>query len=248
MINIKTKKEIEIMREGGHILALVLKEAKDFSRPGMSTLDIDKYVGRLCLKYKVMPAFRGYQNYGYNVCASVNDEIVHGVPKKDKILKEGDMLSLDFGVLHKGFNTDAAITFGIGKIDPIKRKLIDAAEKSFFKGAKKIKDGAYLGDVSAEIQKYIESKDFSVIRSLAGHGIGREIHEEPSIANFGKKGTGVILKEGMTLAIEPMLAEKGFDLRLGDDGWTYSTIDGGMSSHFEHTIAVTKRGYDILTA
>ncbi len=244
---IKTKGEIEIMREGGHILALILSDARNYAGPGMSTKDIDKYVGRLCLKHRVKPAFYGYQGYEANICTSINDEIVHGIPSSKKILKKGDLLSLDFGVLHKGFNTDAAITFGIGEIGKTKQKLIEAAEKSFFKGVKKVKAGARLGDVSYEIQKYIESKGFSVIRSLAGHGIGREIHEAPTITNFGKKGTGLILKEGMTLAIEPMLAEKKHDIKLDADGWTYRTVDGGMSSHFEHTIAVTKNGYEILT-
>lgn len=247
MISIKTKQEIENMREGGHLLATILEDARVYTKAGMTTKDIDKYVGRLCLKYKVKPAFKGYLDFPANIIVSINDEIVHGLPSEDRIIKDGDLVSLDFGVLHKGLNTDAAITFGVGKIDPLKEKLIEVVRKSFFAGMKKVKDGVYLGDVSAEIQKYIEGRGFSVIRCLAGHGIGKNIHEEPTIPNFGKKKTGIILKEGMTLAIEPMIAEKSFELEIAPDKWTYRTIDGGLSAHFEHTIVVTKNGYDILT-
>jgi methionyl aminopeptidase len=247
MITIKNSREIEIMREGGKILAAILKDAHEFTGPGVTTEDIDKYVGRLCLKYKVKPAFKNYQGFPASICTSVNDEIVHGIPSDKKVIKEGDIISLDFGVLYKGFNTDAAITFGVGKINPAKIKLIDVVQKSFFAGAKKIKDGAYLGDYSATTQKYIEDRGFSVVRCLAGHGIGRDIHEEPSIPNFGKKKTGVILEEGMTLALEPMICEKGFKLVIAPDKWTYKSVDGGLTSHFEHTIAVTRKGYEILT-
>ncbi len=247
MINIKSKEEIEIMRHGGHILAAVLKEARDYTKPGITTGDIDRLVGRLCLKYGIKPAFRGYQDFPANICISLNDEIVHGLPSDKRIIHEGDLASLDFGVLYKGFNTDAAITFGVGKINTTQAKLIEVAKKSFFTGMKKVRAGTHLGDVSEAIQKYIEKEGFAVIRNLAGHGIGREIHESPVIPNFGRKGTGEILKEGMVLAIEPMITEKGFELRLNSDGWTYTTADGGLSAHFEHTITVTKRGYDILT-
>lgn len=248
MITIKTKKEIEIMREGGRILAAVLEDVKNYTKVGMTTKDLDKYTGRLCLKYKTKPAFKGYLDFPANIITSINDEIVHGLPSDKKIIKEGDLVSLDFGVLREGFYTDAAITFGVGEIDKTKQKLIEVVNKSLFAGAKKIKDGAYLGDVSAEIQKYVESRGFSVIRCLAGHGIGRQIHEEPTIPNFGKKKTGLVLKEGMTLAIEPMIAEGGFELELSPDKWTYRTVDGSLSAHFEHTLAVTKKGYDILTS
>jgi len=247
MITIKTKEEIETIREGGKILAAILEEAKKFTKPGVTTLDIDKYVGRLCLKYGVKPAFRDYQDFPANLCTSVNDEIVHGLPSDKKVIKDGDLVSLDFGVALKGFYTDSAITFGVGEIGPVQKKLIEVVKKSFFAGAKKVKDGVPLGDVSYEIQKYIEARGFSVIRCLAGHGIGRNIHEEPTIPNFGKKGTGPILKEGMVIAIEPMIAEKGFELEKTSDNWTYKTVDGGLSSHYEHTLAVTKKGYDILT-
>lgn len=244
---IKTKEEIEIMREGGRVLAAILKEAKEFTRAEATTADIDNHVGRLCLKYKVKPAFRDYLDFPANICISLNDEVVHGLPDGKRAIKDGDLVSLDFGVYHKGFYTDAAITFGVGEMSPLKQKLVDVAKKSLFAGAKKIKDGAYLGDVSAEIQKYIEKNGFGVVRSLAGHGIGRNIHEEPTIPNFGKKGTGMVLREGMVLAIEPMITEGGYELIKGSDGWTYRTLDGSLSSHYEHTLAVTKKGYDILT-
>lgn len=247
MISIKSSKEIEIMREGGHILAAILQNAKEHTKPGITTEDINKYVGRLCLKYRVEPAFKGYLDFPANICTSLNDEVVHGLPSDDRVVKEGDLVSLDFGVLYKGFYTDAAITFGIGKINPTKEKLADVVRKSFFVGAKKIKAGAYLGDFSCATQKYIEDRGFSVVRCLAGHGIGREIHEEPAIPNFGKKRTGLVLKEGMTLALEPMVTEKSFKLEIASDKWTYRSIDGGITSHFEHTIVVTKKGYEILT-
>lgn len=244
---VKTKEEIEKMREGGRILAAILKDAQKFTKAGITTKDIDKHVGRLCLKYGVKPAFRGYLDFPANICTSINDEIVHGLPSSKRVIKDGDLVSLDFGALHKGFYTDAAITFGIGEIGQPQKKLIEVVGKSFFAGAKKIKAGAHLGDVSAEIQKYIENRGFSVIRCLAGHGIGKEIHEEPTIPNFGKKKTGIILKEGMALAVEPMIAEKGFELKIAPDKWTYRSVDGGLTSHFEHTLVVTKKGYDILT-
>jgi len=236
------------MREGGRYLAAILKDAEKFTKPGVTTQDIDNHVGRLCLKYKVKPAFRDYLDFPANICVSLNDEVVHGLPSDKRIIKEGDLVSLDFGALHKGFYTDAAITFGAGEIGPTQKKLIEVVRKSFFAGAKKIKAGAYLGDFSYEIQKYIENRGFSVIRCLAGHGIGKEIHEEPTIPNFGKKGTEPILKEGMVLAIEPMIAEKGFELEIAPDKWTYRSVDGGLTAHFEHTLVVTKKGYDILTS
>ena len=247
MITIKTKEEIETMREGGHMLATVLEDVKKYTKAGMTTKDLDKYAGRLCLKYKIKPAFKGYLDFPANIITSLNDEIVHGLPSTKKVIKEGDLVSLDFGVLHKGLYTDAAIIFGVGEISKTKQKLIEVVNKSLFAGAKKIKDGAYLGDLSAEIQKYVENRGFSVIRCLAGHGIGKQIHEEPTIPNFGKKKTGIVLWEGMVLAIEPMIAENGFELEIAQDKWTYRTVDGGMSAHFEHTLAVTKKGYDILT-
>ncbi len=228
-------------------MAAILKEARDYTKPGIATGDIDRFVGRLCLKYGVKPAFRGYNGFPANICTSLNDEIVHGLPSDKRVIHSGDLVSLDFGVLYRGFNTDAAITFSVGKANATEKKLIKVVQKSFFAGMKKVRAGAHLGDVSEAIQKYIEKEGFAVIRNLAGHGIGKEIHEYPVIPNFGKKGTGDILKEGMVLAIEPMIAEKGFELKLDTDGWTYITADGGLSAHFEHTICVTKRGYEILT-
>lgn len=246
MISIKTKEEVEIMREGGRLLALILSEAKEYTKAEMTTKEVDKYVGRLCLKHNVVPAFKGYLDFPANICISLNNEVVHGLPS-DRKINNGDIVSLDFGVLYKGFNTDAAITFGMGEIDEVKKKLIVVAEKSFHKGIKVIREGVHLGDVSHEIQKYIEDSGFSVIRCLAGHGIGKNIHESPTIPNFGKKGTGPVLKKGMVLAIEPMVAEKGFELEIAPDGWTYRTVDGGLTSHFEHDVVVTQKGWEILT-
>ncbi|MFA5583598.1 MAG: type I methionyl aminopeptidase [Bacteriovoracaceae bacterium] len=246
-ITLKSPEEIELMREGGKKLARILAEAKDMCAPGISLDVINDFVGRLCLKYQVKPSFKDYDHFPANICISLNDEVVHGIPTKNKVIVSGDVVSLDFGALYQGFNTDSAITFVVGESSRLKEKLIRTAEKSFLAGVRLVKPGVRLGDISHEIEHEIEKSNFKTVKCLAGHGIGREVHEPPIIPNFGKKGTGIILEEGMTLAIEPMVTEKSYDLFLKEDGWTYATVDGGLSSHFEHTLAVVKDGYRILT-
>jgi len=246
MATLKNKSDIEKMREGGRVLATILKETKKYTQAGIKTSDINTLAEKLCAKHGVEPAFKGYMGYPFSICVSINDEVVHGIPS-DRIVKDGDLVSLDFGVFHRGFYTDAGVSFGVGKIDKTKKKLIDVAEKSFFVGAKKLHAGVKLGDVSSAIQEYIEENGFSVVRCLAGHGVGRELHEAPIVPNYGKKGSGEVLEEGVVLAIEPMVTEKDFELEIDADGWTYRTLDGGMASYFEHTVIVTKKGYEILT-
>lgn len=236
------------MRQGGKILAKILIELRKNALPGVTKKELDLQARRLCLKYHVKPSFLAYNGYPAAVCISINDEVVHGIPDDTKLMK-GDLVSLDMGVKLAGFNTDSAVTFVCGgKGDKETEKLIATAEQSFYSAAKLIKDGVHLGDISAEIQRVAEAQGYGVIRMLVGHGIGHEVHEEPHIPNFGKPGTGPVLKSGMTLAIEPMLTLSGcIDVDLGYDNWTYSTSDGSLATHFEHTILVTETGCEILT-
>lgn len=248
MISIKSSSEQEAMRQGGQILAKILIELKLKAKPGVKKSDIDKLARRLCLKYHAKPSFLGYGGYPAAVCVSVNDEVVHGIPT-DSELQKGDLVSLDMGVFYGGFHTDSAVSFLCGNTKETKaEKLIQTTEQSFYSGIMLIKNGIHLCDVSAEIQKTAESHGYGVIRMLVGHGIGREVHEEPHIPNYGHAGAGPILKTGMTLAVEPMLTESGeHEVILSPDKWTYCTKDGSRASHFEHTVLVTDDGYEILT-
>lgn len=242
----KNPEEIKLMREGGKIASIVLNEVKSTAKPGVSLLDLNELAEKIISENKAKPSFKGYKGYPAATCISINNELVHGIPTK-RTLKEGDIVGIDVGVYFKGFHTDTAITIGIGKISSEASKLIKITEESLYVGLKKVKAGVHLGDVQEAIQKYIEKAGFSVIRNLTGHGVGKELQEEPSIPNFGKAGTGIILKEGMTLAIEPMVATGSWEVRVKPDGWTVVMADGSLGAHFEHTIAVTKKGCEILT-
>jgi len=248
MIQIKSKSEQEIMRQGGKILAAILTELKNNVKPGTVKKEIDNLARRLCLKYRVKPSFLLYNGYPAAVCVSVNDEVVHGLPDH-RIIQEGDLVTLDMGVELSEFHTDSAVSFICGDVDHSeKQKLIQITEQSFYSGIKLIKDGVRLGDVSAKIQEVAESNGYGVIRMLVGHGIGRQVHEDPHVPNFGSVGSGTILKTGMTLAIEPMFTMSGeVDVVLDDDKWTYKTADGSLAAHYEHTILVTDDGVEILT-
>jgi methionyl aminopeptidase len=245
-ISIKTKKEIEIMRAGGKIAARVLGMVGRAAQPRMTTKELDELATKEIEKAGAKPAFKGHRGYPAATCISINDTIVHGIPSEEKI-KEGDLVGIDLGVLYKGFYTDTAKTVGIGKISKENQRLLDVTEISLVKAIRSIRPGIYLGDIQTLIQKEIESAGFGVIRDLSGHGIGKELQEEPSIPNFGEKGTGVILKEGMTIAIEPMVSQGDWHAKVLDDGWTVKTADGSNSAHFEHTILVTKNGAEVLT-
>jgi methionyl aminopeptidase len=247
-IKIKTKEEIEIMREGGEILAKILAELSDAAKPGVTTEELDKLAGELVLKYKVKSSFLGHEGYPATLCASINDEIVHGLPS-DKKLTEGDLFKIDMGVIHKGFHTDSAVTVIVigGEIDSTKQKLLNVTKESLRIGISKAIIGNTIGDIGAAIQKYVEDQGFNVVLDLVGHGIGRELHEPPQIPNYGELGTGPKLKEGMVIAIEPMVVTGEGRYKEAKDGFTFKTRDGGLAAHFEHTVAITADGPQILT-
>ena len=233
------------MRQSGKILVAILERLKKEIRPGISTGYLDKIMADEAKRRKVKPSFKGYQGFPANLCISVNDEIVHGIPG-ERVLREGDIVSLDAGVIFKGFHSDAAITVGVGKISRQAGKLLEATEKSLQLGIARAKPRAHLGDISAAIQDYVESQGFSVVREYSGHGIGRDLHEEPQVPNFAF-GKGPLLRQGMTLAIEPMVNAGDWHTRLAPNRWTVLTADGSLSAHFEHTIAITDGEAEILT-
>jgi methionyl aminopeptidase len=253
MITIKTPEEIKILREGGKQLASVLYQVAEKAKPGIATIELDELAEKLIKKAGCEPSFKNYKTkedkipYPASLCVSVNDEIVHGIPSRDRILKEGDIVGLDLGMKYKNLYTDMAITVPIGKINKQAKKLIETAEKSLAEGIRIIKEGNYIGDIGFAIQKYVEKKGFSVVRKLVGHGVGHKAHEDPEIPNFGKKGTREILKSGMVLALEPMITAGSPDIVLDSDNWTWKTKDGSSAAHFEHTVAVTKNGAEIIT-
>ena len=234
------------MRQAGRMVAAVLEILSRQVKPGMKTEELDIIAAREAEKLGARPSFKGYHGFPANLCVSVNDEIVHGIPGQ-RVLREGDIVSLDFGAIFNGFQGDAAVTVAGGEVSPVARRLVEAAEGALAAGIAAACAGAALGDVSAAIQNYVESTGYSVVREYTGHGIGREMHEEPQIPNFGLPGTGPALKKGMTLALEPMLNAGGWRTRVGDDRWTVLTADGSLSSHFEHTIAITDAEPEVLT-
>jgi len=245
-IIIKSDEEIAIMRQAGKIVAEVLRIVKDSIRPGMKTKELDMIAERELKRLGAKSSFKGYRGFPANICVSVNDEIVHGIPG-DKVLNDGDIVSLDFGAIFNGFQGDAALTAAVGEVNPKARRLIEATKETLKKGIAAACDGATLGDVSAAMQNYAESKGYSVVREYTGHGIGRDLHEDPQIPNVGLPGTGPVLKKGMTLAIEPMLNIGDWKTRIADDEWTVLTADGSLSAHFEHTIAVNNTEAEVLT-
>lgn len=256
MINIKTQKEIEIMAEGGKILASILKDLTKAVKLGITTQDLDKLARELVFKFGAKPAFLNYNGYPATLCTSLNDEIVHGVPLERK-LQKGDLLKLDMGVLYKGFYTDSAVTVlvggGFNKVPLLnrgillKKKLIRVTREALELGIKQARPGNTLGDIGSVIQKYVEKNGFNVVRDLVGHGIGRELHEEPQVPNYGQPGTGPKLVEGTVIAIEPMVVTGDWKTKEGPDGFVFQTKDGGLAAHFEHTIAITEKGPLVLT-
>jgi len=246
MIPLKSENELRIIRSSGAILAKVMRELEKDIKAGISTFDIDALAEKLILAQGALPAFKGYRGYPATACISINEEIVHGIPSS-RILKEGDIVGLDLGVNYKGYFSDAALTIPIGRISPKVKKLIDVARASLFEGIKEAIIGNHLSDISARIQGYVENNGFSVVRQFVGHGIGVNLHEDPEIPNFGEPNQGPILKEGMCLAIEPMVNMGTWEAEVLDNGWTAVTKDGLPSAHFEHTVAITKKGPEILT-
>jgi len=246
LIVLKSPDEIKRMADSCRIVAEVLDGIKKYVSPGVATIELDEFAESFIIKRGARPAFKGYKGYPASVCTSVNEQVVHGIPSASR-LKEGDIISLDIGVYYRGFYGDAAITLPVGKINGKAEKLLLATEKALYLGIEKAVIGNRLSDVSAAIQFYAESEGFSVVRELVGHGIGRQLHEEPQVPNFGKPGQGPEIMEGMTLAIEPMVNAGGWEVVLLNDGWTTVTKDRTLSAHFEHTIAVTKDKNSILT-
>jgi methionyl aminopeptidase len=246
-ISIKSDKEIELMQESGRILAKVLDELEGYVVAGVSTHDINKKCHEIIKSYGCIPSFLNYNGFPASLCISVNDEVVHGIPSKENILREGDIVSLDCGVIYKGYHSDAARTLPVGEITGDAKKLIEVTRQSFYEGIKFAKEGKHLHDISEAIQKYVESFGFSVVRDLVGHGIGRNLHEEPQIPNFKQRNRGPKLVSGMTLAIEPMVNAGRYDVYWMDDDWTVVTEDGSLSAHYENTILITDGEPRILT-
>jgi methionyl aminopeptidase len=246
LVTIKDQDEIKIMREGGLILGNILAEIKKIIKPGVSTGELDAYAEKLMQKYNVKPSFKGYHGYPFAICANVNEEVVHGLPGK-RLLIEGDIITIDCGVLHKGLHTDAAITTGVGTIDESKQKFIHTVEKALLKGIEKARPGVRIRAISETIQNIVEKNGYSVVRDLVGHGIGRDLHEDPQVPNFVDYDPGPILQPGMTIAIEPIITMGHYDVKVKRDGWTYITADGSLAAQSEHTIAITQKDAEILT-
>jgi len=250
---IKTQEEIAIMREGCKKTAQVVEELGKNAKSGISTLEIDELAEKLILNMGGVPAFKGYGKESGNpfpatICASINNEAVHGIPKKNRILQEGDIFKIDTGMIYKGMFTDMTRAFAVGKISDEKRKIISVAKGAFYEGLKQIKPGGFLSDYSKAVQKYVEKNGFSIVRDLTSHGVGRNLHESPQILNFYHKGYDDLkLKAGMTFALEPIINAGGPEIITGEDGWTLETMDGSLSGHWENTIVITEKGAEILT-
>ncbi|MCI5522381.1 MAG: type I methionyl aminopeptidase [Tenericutes bacterium] len=246
MISIKSDREIELMKEAGRLVGETHKYLKQFIKEGITTIELDRLAEDFIRKNGGIPTEKGYEGYPASICASVNDEVVHGIPGKRK-LKNGDIITIDMVISYKGYQADSAWTYAVGEISKEKKYLMEHTEKALYEGLKQVKPGNRLGDVSHAIQEYAESHNLSVVRELSGHGIGTEMHEDPDIPNYGKKGTGILLKKGMTLAIEPMLNLGKRDIAILNDDWTIVTLDGSDSAHYEHTVVVTSDGCEIIT-
>lgn len=246
-VTIKSKEEIELMREAGRLLAITHEELRKALKPGMSTWEIDRIGEEVIRSFGCIPNFKNYNGYPASVCVSVNDEVVHGIPSKKHIIQEGDIVSLDTGLIYKGYHSDAARTHGVGEITAEAQRLIDVTRQSFYEGLKYAKAGNHLYDISAAIGAYAESFGYGVVRDLVGHGIGRALHEAPEIPNFKQIGRGMKLRAGMTLAIEPMINAGRYDVCWLDDDWTVVTEDGSLSAHYENTVLITDGEPELLT-
>ena len=254
MVTIKSKKEIELMREACKVVALTHKAIEEAIKPGMTTADLDKIVEDTMKKYGAISAEKGYDPgikgmppYPASACISVNDEVIHGIPSKKRIIKDGDIVSVDLVALKNGFNGDAARTYMVGNVSKDAKRLVEVTKQAFFEGIKYAKKGNRIGDISHAIGEYVKSQGYSVVREFQGHGIGRNMHEDPEIPNYGKAGRGIRLETGMTLAIEPMVIQGGPNILELDDGWTIITEDGSLAAHYENTILITENEPEVLT-
>ena len=246
MISIKSSEEVELLRIAGEITGSTHNYLKPYIKPGITTLELDKLAEEYILSRGATPSFKGYDGFPGTVCASINNEVVHGIPS-DRALKEGDIITLDIGACYKGYHGDSAWTYAVGEISDKKKYLLEHTEKSLFKGLEAIHDGCHVGDIGYAVSKYAKEHGLGVVRELVGHGVGTDVHEEPDVPNYGARGTGPVLKEGMVIAVEPMLNLGSRKVYILEDGWTIITADGKPSAHFEHTVLVTKDGYEILT-
>lgn len=246
MISLKSEKDLEMLKRSGHILAGVMQKIKKVVQPGITTLDIDRLSEELIRKEKALPAFKGYNGFPATACVSVNEEIVHGIPGP-RVILEGDIVSIDLGANYQGYFSDMAVTLAVGEIDEAKKKLIQTTSQALELGIKQARVGNNLTDISHSIESFSQAQGFSVVRQFVGHGIGKALHEEPEIPNFGPPHLGPLLKSGMVLAIEPMINLGGWECYILDNGWTAVTKDGGPSAHFEHTVAITDNGPVVLT-
>ncbi len=244
---IENSQEMEMIKKASKICAELLGFLRKMIKPGVKAKELDSFAEEFIAKKGAKPAFKGYRGYPAVICVSINEEIVHGIPTETKEIKEGDIVSIDVGANYKGFYADAARSFGVGKIKSVLRKLLRVTYKALILGVKRAKVGNFVGDISCAIQNFVEKNGFNVIREYTGHGVGKNLHEAPQIPNFGKKGEGEMLKEGMVLAIEPMVSVGDYKVRVLEDGWTAVTQDLAPTAHFEHTVLVTKRGGVVLT-
>lgn len=247
-IAIRSPKEIAKMRRSGAALRVLLDALKASIAPGMTTMDLEKIAEGKIAEAGAVAAFKGYHDYPCVLCTSVNNEVVHGIPSAKRVLREGDVVSIDCGLIIDGYYSDSAITLPVGRVSETAASLLDATERSLQAGISAVKAGATLGDVGAAVQEVAEAAGFSVVREFVGHGIGTNMHEEPQIPNYGRRGQGIKLREGMVLAIEPMVNAGQYGVRVLEDGWTAVTVDGSLSAHFEHTVAVQSKGAEVLTA
>ncbi|MXW43185.1 MAG: type I methionyl aminopeptidase [Candidatus Dadabacteria bacterium] len=250
MIRLKNREELKRMRAAGKVVSEVLMRLEEEAKEGVTTWELNEIAERMCATGGFKPAFKGYANYPASVCFALNEEIVHGIPSKKKVLKDGDIVGIDFGVLLDGYYADSAITVAVGKIRPVAEKLLRVTRDSLYRGIDMVKSSNRVLDISKEIQTYVENEGFSIVRDFVGHGIGRELHEEPQVPNFippNGKGGGIRLRSGMVMAIEPMVNEGSEKTKILEDGWTAVTYDGKLSAHFEHTVALTDNGPEILT-
>jgi len=246
MIIYKSKKEIREIGKSNRIVARILAELSDMVRPGITTLELDRYAEKRAREMGAVPAFKGYREYPASLCTSINQEIVHGIPSK-RVLKNGDLLSLDFGVVLNGFYGDAAVSLPVGEISAKAAKLIETVKQSLYQGIQKVVPGNRISDISSAVQTYVEKQGFNVIRNFVGHGIGFSLHEEPQVPNFGAPGQGPKIKPGMVIAIEPMIAAGDWEVEILKDNWTAVTKDGSLSAHYEHTVAATENGPLVLS-
>ncbi|MCD7964049.1 MAG: type I methionyl aminopeptidase [Rikenellaceae bacterium] len=248
MIYYKTEEEIEIMRENNMLVSRTLAEVGKHIRPGVSTLELDRIAEEYIRTNGAVPGFLGYQGFPNSLCISVNEQVVHGIPSAKTILKEGDIISVDCGTVMKGFYGDSAYTFAVGEIEPEVRKLLDVTKESLYKGVEQVKIGNRIGDIANAVQSHAEKNGFSVVRELVGHGLGRSMHEAPEVPNYGARGRGALLKEGLVICIEPMINMGTRQIVFENDGWTVRTKDKKPSAHYEFAVAVTKNGADVLTS